>query len=415
MTDYTTHYGLPFPDGADPVVVHTDLEGLAKKTDVELHKQQDLTEQKYGHLPAKVQSHGTAIGEHDAQLTNHEYRVSDHDRKLHQVRPSDDDSWRVRDQAGRVALEVDQVGSTLVGDIKFQSSHVPYRIRDNSGQVAFSIDADGRTFIGEYADGSASSHPSVLHVFMAAGQSNMSGRGRPVEGPQSARILQFGANRRVIEPAPLQLDMVDSPAGTSPALFFAHHYLATQPSTVGVLLVPVARGGTTFTGSPAEPSDIWTWVKDAAIDPEYALYNRSVQQTLEAIGAAEAEGYQVVLKGVLWHQGEGNSNTDPAQYATWLDDLIANYRADFAAPRLPVMIGQMCPEGIDRSTNRQRIDQVHQQTPYRVEYTGFAHAPYDAHLPDDTTHFSTKGTSYLGDAYATAYIQAVGNTHPMTV
>lgn len=350
MTDYTTYYGLPFPEGKDAVAVHADLEQLAKRADVEMQKDYAVQQG----------------------------QLREHDRKLRSVDEGRHDVFRIRDRAGQIALEVDE---------------------------------QGRTHIYNPSD---AVQPDTLHVFVAAGQSNMSGRGRPVEGPQSPRIMQFGANRRVIEQAPLQLDMVDSPAGTSPALFFAHHYLAAQPSNVGVLLIPSARGGTTFTGSPEDPSDIWTWVRDAAADPEHALYNRSVEQTLDAIAAAEAEGYQVVLKGVLWHQGEGNGSTPPAQYAAWLDDLIANYRRDLNAPRLPVMIGQMAPEGIDRSTNRQRIDQVHQDTPYRVAFTGFAPATYNGHNPGDTTHFSTTGTRYLGDTYATAYIQAVGNTHPVT-
>ena len=354
--DSTPNYHIRFPEGDDDVAVHSDIRRVAQDVD--------------SALPAAV----------DEKLLPVADEVADHAQRIATVRRGGDDTWRVLDKTGAVALEVDE---------------------------------DGRTHIYSPADG-ASGRVTTLHVFVAAGQSNMSGRGLPVEGPQSPRIMQFGANNRVIEQAPLQLDMVDNITGTSPATFFAHNYLATQPSNVGVLLIPAARGGTTFTGSPSDPADIWTWVKDAAADPEHALYNRSVQQTLDAITAAEAEGYQTVLKGVLWHQGEGNSSTDPAQYATWLDDLIANYRQDLAAPRLPVMIGQMAPEGIDLSTNRQRIDQVHQDTPYRVEFTGFAPATYNGHNPGDTTHFSTVGTRYLGDTYATAYIQAVGNTHPVT-
>lgn len=353
MADNTNNYGLPYPQGDDAVVVATDIERLAKRADAIIP-------------PAIDERVRPVAGE-----------VQDHARRLTTVRRGVDDS---------------------------------YRIMDKTGAVAFEVDPEGRTHIYSPADGTGILGITTLHVFVAAGQSNMSGRGRPVEGPTSSRIMQFGANRRVIEQAPLQLDMVDSPAGTSPATFFAHHYLATQPSNVGVLLIPAARGGTTFNGSPSNPSDIWTWVKGAAIDPEHALYDRSVQQTLDAIDAAKAASYQVILKGVLWHQGEGNSSTDPAQYTTWLDDLIANYRADLNAPRLPVMIGQMCPEGIDRSSTRQQIDQVHQHTPHRVDYTGFAPATYDAHLPNDTTHFNTKGTSYLGDTYLTAYTQALGNS-----
>lgn len=281
-----------------------------------------------------------------------------------------------------------------------------WRIMDSHGSVALEVDAQGRTHI---YDQHFSGEPTTLHVFVAVGQSNMSGRGRPVEAPTSPRVMQYGANRRVIEPAPVVLDMVDTPSGTSPASFFAHNYLASQPSHVGVLLVPAARGGTVFTGSPGNPAAAWTWTKGAAPAPEYALYERSVQQTLDAIDAAKAQGYHVILKGVLWHQGEGNGGS--TTYAEKFDPLVADYRTDLDHPTLPVLVGQMCPEGMEVNPSKYTVDAAHQDTPYRVPFTGFAPATWDGHNDGDTTHFSTVGTKHLGDTYATAYVQAVGNTH----
>ena len=280
-----------------------------------------------------------------------------------------------------------------------------WRIMDSRGSVAIEVDAQGRTHI---YDPHFSGEPTTLHVFVAAGQSNMSGRGKPLEAPTSPRILQYGANRRVIEPAPVVLDMVDTPSGTSPASFFAHNYLASQPSHVGVLLVPAARGGTAFTGSPSNPAAAWTWTKGAAPAPEYALYERSVQQTLDAIDAAKAQGYHVILKGVLWHQGEGNGGI--TTYAERFDPLVADYRTDLDHPTLPVLVGQMCPEGMEATPSKYNVDATHQDTPYRVPFTGFAPATWGGHNEGDTTHFSTVGTAHLGDTYVTAYTQAVGNT-----
>lgn len=323
---------------------------------------------------------------------------------------SSNDQWRVSDQEHRVALAIDARGNTRIGATTHREATPGFRVLDSDGRMAFEVDADGTTHIFDLA-GDGSSGVDTVHVFVAAGQSNMSGRGQPLVAPTSARILQFGANNRVIEEAPIRLDMVDAPAGTSPALFFAHNYLGSQPSNVAVLLIPAAKGGTTFTGSPESPAAEWTWTKGAAPAPEFALYERSVEQTLDAIAAAKAAGYRVVLKGVLWHQGEGNGGDSPSVYSAALDALIANYRADLGDAHLPVMIGQMCPEGIDLSTGRQGIAGVHESTPTRVTRTGYAAATYDAHNPGDTTHFSTAGTSYLGDTFAAAYLQALGNVH----
>lgn len=317
------------------------------------------------------------------------------------------DQWRVMDREGAVALAVTEDGSVRVGETEARESREPYRIMDREGRIALAIDSSGRTHIYDSGEGGHST-AKTLHVFIAAGQSNMSGRGKPIEAPTSPRIMQYGANRRAVEQAPETLDMVDTPSGTSPASFFAHNYLSSQPAHVGVLLVPAARGGTAFTGSPSNPAASWTWTKGAAPAPEYALYERSVQQTLDAIDAAKAQGYHVILKGVLWHQGEGNGGI--TTYAERFDPLVADYRTDLDHPTLPVLVGQMCPEGMEATPSKYNVDAVHQDTPYRVPFTGFAPATWDGHNEGDTTHFSTVGTAHLGDTYLTAYMQAVGNT-----
>lgn len=285
-----------------------------------------------------------------------------------------------------------------------------FRVRDTSGRVALEVDADGRTHI--YDPGN-STPVTTLHVFIAAGQSNMAGAGLPLQGPTSPRVMQYGANRRVLEEATVPLDMVNAnPSGTSPATFFARNYLASQPAHVGVLLIPSARSATAFMGSPENPATSWTWTKGAASEPQYALYERSVTQTQEAIAAAEAAGYQVVLKGVLWHQGEGNHPMTEAVYAQHLDQLVADYRADLDHETLPFVVGQMCREGMVVQPNKYRIDAAHRDTPARVTGTGFAPSALNAHNPGDTTHFSTAGMAYLGDTYVTGYTQALGNVHP---
>lgn len=285
---------------------------------------------------------------------------------------------------------------------------------DQDGRIAFEVTPDGKTHAYDLATGSGGGGDEAgpvgtLHVFVAAGQSNMQGRGFPIEGPVSPRIMQYGANRRILEQAPLQLDHVPGvAAGTGPASFFAQHYLATQPGHVGVLLVPAATGGTKFTWG--ETSDGYTWTNGTATLPEYGLYERSVQQTFDAIAAAEAEGYHVIVKGVLWHQGEGNGGVATETYATALDRLIEDYRTDLGHPTLPFTVGQMAPEGMEDQPAKYTVDTAHQDTPYRTPFTGFAPSTRGGHNPGETTHFSTVGTSHLGDTYVTAYIQALGNT-----
>lgn len=247
---------------------------------------------------------------------------------------------------------------------------------------------------------------NVLHVFLAAGQSNMSGRGLPAGGAEDAadpRIFQYGAKVRKLRAATVPLDMHDRASGLSPATTMAREYLKTQPDNVGVLIIPAAHGWTGFVSAPAA----LTWTVGAAKDPEFDLPSLAVEQTLEGIAAARAAGYVVELKGILWHQGERNSSMSTAGYSAKLDQLIAFFRARLAAPALPFVIGQMSPEGIAATPGRNNIDRSQRETPARVPYTGIAWSKAGGVYKDDLTHFSRRGIENLGRSYLAGYLRAV--------
>ncbi|WP_364746877.1 sialate O-acetylesterase [Arthrobacter sp. LAR12-1-1.1] len=251
---------------------------------------------------------------------------------------------------------------------------------------------------------------TTLHVFLAAGQSNMSGRGVPIietaDTAPNPRIFQYGAKIRSLRPASVPLDMNDTPSGISPAMTMAREYLKTQPPDVGVLIIPAAHGDTAFTSLPGT----LTWAVGAASAPEFDLPTLAVKQTLSGIAAAKTAGYTVSLKGILWHQGESNSATSTATYSARLDQLIAFFRDRLSAPKLPFVLGRMSPEGIAATPGRGNVDKSQYQTPGRVAYTGFAPSLACALNPGDMTHFSRAGIEYLGRSYLSAYRKAIANT-----
>lgn len=390
MTDYTTNRNLPFPEGQDPVAVPADVEGLAKKADVEIEK----VDAKYAQLPNEVAQQRAVIQEHSDTLEP--------------VDRTPDNQWIIADRAGRVAWRVDRQGRTHIGDTVFeQAVRTPYRITDKHGRVAFEIDAQGRTHIYDLVGGQGRGQEiTSWHVFLAAGQSNMTGPGEKIPDIDlpDPRILQFGASRRVLEPAPVPLDhhQDTSNHGLSPATVFAREYLRHMPSDIGVILVPAAHGGTTLT----EDTDKLTWLPGAATDPALDLYAKSVAQTQAALTAA---GPQAALKGVLWHQGEGNDGQQAEQFATYMDTLISSYRNDLGVPDLPIIIGQMQREGIERSTWRPEIDRVHSEIPGHTTRTAFAPVRHGLSRYQDTTHFSRTGVEALGASMQRAYPAALRN------
>ena len=137
-------------------------------------------------------------------------------------------------------------------------------------------------------EGIQSAKITEWHVFLAAGQSNMSGRGivGVADGGRyvQPRIAQFGYTRRVLETATVPLDMHDTSSGLSPATTFAQAYLRNQPPHVGVLIVPAAHGGTGFTTSTTTQ----TWTPGITTNPLYDLPGAAVAQVAAALSAVAA-------------------------------------------------------------------------------------------------------------------------------
>lgn len=237
----------------------------------------------------------------------------------------------------------------------------------------------------------------------------MSGRGLPSGGTQDEmdpRVFQYGATSRSFRKATVPLDMHDSATGISPATTFAREYLRGQPADVGVLIIPAAHGGTAFTNAPER----LTWSVGVASAVSLDLPTQAVAQTLEGTAAAKGSGYSAELKGVLWHQGEGNSAVSTGVYAARLDALIAFFRARLASPKLPFVVGGMAPEAIAATPGLANIDKAHYETPARVAYAGFAESTAGGVNPGDEIHFSRLGVEYLGKSYLSGYRQATGNT-----
>lgn len=320
--------------------------------------------------------------------------------------------WEITDLDGRLGLSVNEDGSVNLGDTRVVTSE-GFQVTDLDGYVALEVKFDGKTYVYDPAFGAATASPTgtpvdTLHVFLALGQSNMSGRGLPVgtsADVKDPRILQYGATRATLEPATVPLDMRDTASGLSPATTFARNYVKMQPANVGALIIPAAYGGTGFTAA----AGTLTWTVGAASAPQYDLPALAVAQALAAIETARAAGYVVVLKGILWHQGENNGSTSQIGYSGLLDDLIAYLRAQLGSSKLPFVVGQMSPEGIALTTGRQGIDKAHSGTPARTAYAGFAPAMTGGTNDGDTTHFSRMGVEYLGKSMLAAYWQAVGN------
>lgn len=167
---------------------------------------------------------------------------------------------------------------------------------------------------------------AVGDVFLAAGQSNMSGYSGtldPAEPPVD-RVHLFGndyAWKRAREPMDDGTDQVDRVSEETPAhslmLRFAKEIEAA--TGVPVAIVPAPLGGT----------NLYSQWQRRADDP----WNRGTLYG-SAISRVATQGYVHPIRGVLWYQGESDAGRGVSLYLADLRRLVADLRADLAGPAL---------------------------------------------------------------------------------
>ncbi len=214
------------------------------------------------------------------------------------------------------------------------------------------------------------------YVVLLAGQSNMAGRGTPIDAvldasdpriEQLSRTVATGADVTG-ETAILAADPLDHIGATSNSvgmgLSFAKQLLTIISANSKVLLVPVAQGATGFSG------DDWN-----IGDPNY-------EDAITRANHAMTLGNNV-FAGILWHQGEQDGGTSESIHTPRLDTLITTMRDRItgADNTTPFIVGDLVysptPNGVRTSL---------QNIKTRVPYTGFASSQGLTVMPDGV-HF----------------------------
>lgn len=226
-------------------------------------------------------------------------------------------------------------------------------------------------------------------LFLLVGQSNMAGRGKVAEADQmpAEGVLMFNADQQWVPAVdPLHFDK-PRVAGVGLGRTFGIEIANTSPGKV-IGLIPCAVGGTGI--------DVW---KPGARDS--ATKTHPWDDAMLRAKAALKDG---TLRGILWHQGESDSNPGKAaDYEAKLHDLIARFRDELGVPDAPFIAGQL-GKFADRPWNDAKdvVDKAHQDLPSKVPATAFVSAEG---LVDggDKTHFDADSMREFGRRYAAAY------------
>nr|WP_221774654.1 sialate O-acetylesterase [Pelagicoccus albus] len=223
----------------------------------------------------------------------------------------------------------------------------------------------------------------AFDLYLLMGQSNMAGRdltGLPNQ-TTSGQVLAYGYDGEwLVAKDPIHKQTGRIKPGVGPGIAFAQAMQAAHAdTTIGV--VPCAVGG----------SPLRRWVKGGD------LYEETLLRAREAMAYGN-------LKGVIWHQGESDSDSqkEAETYETRLRQMIADLREDLQAPDLPVVVGQLggflLPE---KQPFSGAVNQAIRNIDLSVSHVGYASSVGLSHKGDDL-HFDAASSRKLGERFAVA-------------
>jgi hypothetical protein len=224
------------------------------------------------------------------------------------------------------------------------------------------------------------------NLILLIGQSNMAGRGPIHEVPAITHphIDMFRNDQWQRAEEPLHTDK--STAGIGLAMSFAVDYLKAFPEAQ-VGLIPSAVGGT--------PLSRWM--------PGNDLYENAVSMAKRALESGS-------LKGILWHQGENdsqdlqNTNTYGQRFAT----MISALRTELNAENVPFIAGELGEFLASHATciYYTKINEAQKQQTQILPHCAFASAK-DLTDHGDGVHFDSASLREFGRRYAAEYFRVI--------
>jgi hypothetical protein len=266
----------------------------------------------------------------------------------------------------------------------------------------------------------ASAQDPNFHIYLCFGQSNMEGAGRAEE------------QDKTVDERFLVLQAVDAPnlkretgkwyaavpplargrTGIGPADYFGRTMVAGLPKDVRVGLVNVAVAGCKIElfdeeNYRAYAATVQPWMTNIIKEYDGNPYLRLV----DSGKLAKKDG---VIKGILLHQGESNTNDKqwPQKVKRVYDSLIKDLDLDAAA--VPLLAGELV--NADQNGACASMNRIIAELPKTIPN---AHVISSAGLPcrPDRLHFTTPGYREFGKRYAEKMLSIMGAapepaTHP---
>jgi hypothetical protein len=124
-----------------------------------------------------------------------------------------------------------------------------------------------------------------------------------------------------------------------------------------------------------------------------------------AIRRAKIAMQDGTLKGILWHQGESDSNEKNAgKYGALLEQTLGRMREELGAKDACIVVGQLGQHIVDKNPYAKIVNAALEDLPRRMPHTGFASAEGLKHK-GDFTHFDSPSAREFGRRYAAVMLK----------
>ncbi|MEP6673675.1 MAG: sialate O-acetylesterase [Ferruginibacter sp.] len=222
----------------------------------------------------------------------------------------------------------------------------------------------------------------TLDLYLLIGQSNMAGRGAITDSFKNEtdiNVLMLDKNNNWVQAKhPLHFDK-PSVAGVGPGLSFGIE-MSKVHSSKKIGLIPCAVGGTSIN----------SW-QPGGFDK--ATNTHPYDEAMLRLSTAMKSGH---LKGILWLQGESDSDSSKAKlYLDKLIGLIKRIRAIAANDRLPFVAGEL-------GTFKEQYKNINNELAKLPQLLPFTAIASSAELKDkgDLTHFNSASAELYGVRFA---------------
>lgn len=230
-------------------------------------------------------------------------------------------------------------------------------------------------------------------VYGLWGQSNMIGRADIRVGIDdvytdiAGKVFQYTYHTPAIVAATNPLDHYNSFAGDMGLwLEFCKARLSSLTGDRRMLVVPVARGGTSFAGNYWNP-------------PSDSCYANAVANT----NAAMAAGIGNSLKGILWLQGESDADAGATAAGLYQSKLQAMYNAMLTSvtgmtSTTPFIVGSIKPDKPQANVINAALQAFAAANPVAVKYVSLVDQTFI-----DSDHYTAVSLAVAGQRFASKF------------